>query len=220
MKNVADINAKDRYGKTALHIAVIHNCEEIVKILIDNGADVNAIDGYLFRKLTPIHYAAINNNTAITKLLIDAGADINFQTHEGSSPLIIACCKNNTETAVVLIENGANVNEYYKAHNEYNCHYSPIKYAIKNGNGLLTKVLIFNGAFVAQETGFSPLHVAAIYNRADIIDLLIANNAYVNVIYTTGGKHKKYYTPLDYATQHNNIESIDKLISYGGIRKR
>ncbi len=42
----ADLNAVCEYKRTALHIASIWGCSEIVKILIEAGVNVNVVDKY------------------------------------------------------------------------------------------------------------------------------------------------------------------------------
>ena len=56
----------------------------IVKILVDNGADVNARDKY---EHTPLHYASKKASADVIKVLVDAGADISARDDEEKTPL-------------------------------------------------------------------------------------------------------------------------------------
>ena len=60
-----DINAKDKNGRTALHIAVINNQKDIVGLLINRGANINAEDN---RQITPIDLATRRNNKEMVQL--------------------------------------------------------------------------------------------------------------------------------------------------------
>ena len=60
---------------------------ESAKILIENGADINARD---FNQATPLMYATVRNSHKVIKLLIDSGADINSKDNDGTTVLIIA----------------------------------------------------------------------------------------------------------------------------------
>ena len=67
----ADVNAKDKYGDTALILAAWYGYTEVAKLLLAAGADVNAKDngGY-----TALIWAAYYGHAEIAKMLRDAGA--------------------------------------------------------------------------------------------------------------------------------------------------
>ena len=54
----AEVEIKDKDGRTPLHYAAEFNSTECVKILIDNKCDVNCVD---VDDLTPLHLAAMRN---------------------------------------------------------------------------------------------------------------------------------------------------------------
>lgn len=57
--------------------------KNIVKILIENGADVNLKDK---RGSTPLYWAAFRNNFEIAKMLLEKGADVNIKNNDGATP--------------------------------------------------------------------------------------------------------------------------------------
>ena len=60
------------YGVTSLHAAAREGHIEIVRLLLENGADPNfELDSHI----TPLHMAAAFGQTAIVKLLLENGAD-------------------------------------------------------------------------------------------------------------------------------------------------
>lgn len=67
LSNGAQVNTKDNFRRTPLHIASIRHDEEIVKTLIDNGADVNVKDN---KGMTPLHWAAREGLSKIFCLFI------------------------------------------------------------------------------------------------------------------------------------------------------
>lgn len=69
----ADLNARDKYGKTALHLAVRYR-SDCVKTLLGLGADVDAEDD---EGRLPWHYALRYDNYEGLRWLLAFGADIN-----------------------------------------------------------------------------------------------------------------------------------------------
>ena len=104
-----DVNHADCHNHTALHKAVVKQHTEVVQVLIDAGADVNAhnIEGLHY---TALHTAVVNKRTEVVQILIDAGADIDAQNNEGrSTPLHSACSEGALEVVKMLLEAGAGV---------------------------------------------------------------------------------------------------------------
>ena len=91
INNGADVNYISPSSESLLHIATKHGVSddpniELMKLLIDNGANVNTKNGY---GNTPLIYAARKFNVTIEsiKLLIDNGADISIKNNIGRTPL-------------------------------------------------------------------------------------------------------------------------------------
>ena len=71
--------------RTPLHNAVQYSNTEVVKLLIDNGAHVKAVDK---GKWTPLHYAArFNPNAGMVSVLLDKGADLEARDDDQSTHL-------------------------------------------------------------------------------------------------------------------------------------
>jgi len=105
---VLNLLDKETYSDS-LFIACENEYLEIVKLLIENGADINKSDNY---GQTPLFIACQNGYLEIVKLLIENGADINKSNNNGKTPLFIAREYQRFEITAVLIENG--VDDYRK----------------------------------------------------------------------------------------------------------
>src|SRR5688572_13991203 len=86
LQQKADINRAHGDGTTALHWAVLNNDLEMVQMLVQAKADVNATSR--FDAITPLYLAATNGNSAIIEVLIGAGADVNKASGTGTTPLM------------------------------------------------------------------------------------------------------------------------------------
>ncbi|MBN2587392.1 MAG: ankyrin repeat domain-containing protein [Candidatus Fermentibacteraceae bacterium] len=105
--NGIDIHKKDNGGFNSLMVA----CEcatadiELVKRLIDSGADVNATSG---RKSTALMAAAKTGHPDIVELLVSEGADINARNADHNiTPLIWAANGGHSSIVEFLLEKGA-----------------------------------------------------------------------------------------------------------------
>ena len=74
-------------GDTPLHSTVQWGYEEIVKLLLSNGAEVNVTNHY---GQNPLHYACVFRQKEIVKKLLNAGADVNAKDDDGHTPLGLA----------------------------------------------------------------------------------------------------------------------------------
>ena len=80
-----DINKPDlAFGMTPLSLAAAHDQAEAIRVLLENGADVNARhpDGN-----TALHTAAFFGRLECVRRLLAAGAEINLKNDEGQKPL-------------------------------------------------------------------------------------------------------------------------------------
>jgi ankyrin repeat protein len=82
----ADVDARDRDGRTALMYAIVAEDAEprMIEYLVQHGADVNAVEkgGW-----TPLHFAARDHKVEIATILLSHGATIDSVDAYGNTPL-------------------------------------------------------------------------------------------------------------------------------------
>lgn len=104
----ADVNQLDPNGDAPLVMAAYLGHTEIVRLLLDAGADLTAVDPGM--KATALHAAAYAGRTEAARLLVERGIDIDRQgPKNGYTALHDAIWENNIDTARVIIEAGANL---------------------------------------------------------------------------------------------------------------
>ena len=66
----ANINEKQEFGYTTLHLAAEHNFKEVAELLISHGANINEEDEF---GKTPLRIAAHNNSKEVVEVLLSNG---------------------------------------------------------------------------------------------------------------------------------------------------
>ena len=174
-------------GKTPLIIAVGNSYIDTAKILIENGANINAVD---IEGWSALSYAVNNGDIEIAKLLLENKAKIKDE-------LLIAIKSPIVESRInmmkLLIDNKANINDTDENG------FTPLNITIESGDMELTKFLITNGANVnsLMQDGVSLIGYAIAQNNMDLLQILIENGANVN--YTNGDSWAD--TPLKTASR-------------------
>src|ERR1044072_1901521 len=69
----ADVNAKFRYGTTALFKAAERGNAEVTKVLLDRGIDINVKD--TFYRATALSWALQNDHLNVVRMLLEKGAE-------------------------------------------------------------------------------------------------------------------------------------------------
>ena len=166
----ADVNARDEYGKTPLHLAVDRGGIDIVELLIAKGANVNAQD-----KLgnTPLQVAAGKGRKEYAELLIAKGADVNAKDSGGNTALHKVRTMYGKSAAEVLLAKGADVNA------KNNGGRTPLYEAVASTDKYHVELLLAKGAVVnvsTQEKYVSPLWWATYLSTAPPAMMGIADN--------------------------------------------
>ena len=104
----ADVNGKDREEQqTALMWAAAQKHADVVKALIDGGADIHAKSRGGF---TPMMFAARVGAIEVADVLVAAKSDINEVGPFGMTPLILASASGQSDFAIKVLDKGANAN--------------------------------------------------------------------------------------------------------------
>lgn len=187
----ADVNHEDRSRTTALIIAVEHECDAIVRILLENGATVNSInqDG-----VTPLYNSIVKYNMSLFDLLIDHGAN-NF--NQGVDLLYITTYLNYEYMVLQLLYHGATLSGAL-------VHFA-LLLAVKNHNLFLCKLFISYGANAnaCDSNGAHVLQLALKNKELSIVLLLLDHGSEFYPLYL---EDPDFYAP--WALQAYNDEYL------------
>lgn len=221
----ADVNKRNTAsGRTPLIDAAMTGNAEIVKMLLEAGADKNARVFLYGQELDENALtAAVNNgNSEIADILRRAGAEEITPSAEaeqaaqsvynsmGITPLHYALLAGETEKVKELIASGADVNA--KAPNMG----TPLLYACTVGNAEAARLLINAKADVnaAGDTGYTPLMMACQTGNKELAEILVAAGADVNAKHVMNGQETGL-TPLKIAQDGGHTEIAAMLAAAG-----
>ncbi len=162
----ANVNATEASrGQTALMWAVAQRHSDVVRALIEHGADVKV--------RTRVSHVVVNRGGP------NGGSDdapyVGEVEKGGSTPLLFAARQGDLATAKILLAAGADVNE--KAPDGY----SVMLLASHSGHGALASFLLEKGADPnAADAGFTTLHTAVLTGDLDLVKALLAHGANPN----------------------------------------
>lgn len=182
--------------------AAMHSMSEIIKLLIEHGADVNCKE----KNNTALIYSAVNGSYEIAKLLIENGAsvksknnkgysaileagrndnlnilqllldnmvNINDRNHKGWSTLHFFCFNNNKDAILILLKHQADVNIQNREM------WTPLMFAVNNENLIITSLLLEYKADVEliNNEGHTALQIAILNRNDKLAELLLKSGA-------------------------------------------
>lgn len=151
-------------GATALWCAAGAGHFNIVKLLIDQGADVNHAT---VTNSTPLRAACFDGRLDIVQYLIDHNADLLIANKYKNTCLMISCYKGHKDVVEYLLAKGAPANT--RAH----CGATALHFSAECGHLAIVEALINHGALMLKnDNGMTPLMVAAECAQAEVVEYL------------------------------------------------
>lgn len=224
----ANVNSWNR-NQTALHCA---RTKEIVALLLDHGANVNAVTPNPLRVpiptlnkvqstmfvftapgwvgATPLHCAIVSReDNEVAAALVRAGADVNAKDWYGRTPLHLAAAWMRVEFVKMLLAAGAKPDIKDGAGATALHHASTAEIA----RLLLQRKWSLN---VTDNFGRTPLHWAASKGAAEVVELLIENGADVNAKDVDGETPlKAARTSIFFLAPDGRNPAADVLVKHG-----
>ena len=191
-----------KLGDSALRFAVAAEHADIVRALLDGGADVNKAnkDGN-----TPLSASTYHSSGEIAMILLDAGANLNVANKDGWTALILAASRKNHEVAKVLLDAGANPDVAHKDG------FTALMYAVAKGYSEIAKALLNAGANpnATDTEGWTALIFVAEQGNPEIAKALLNAGANPNATDIEG------WTALNIAANHGQSQVAKILLECG-----
>ncbi|XP_047224902.1 ankyrin repeat and SOCS box protein 10 isoform X1 [Girardinichthys multiradiatus] len=208
-------------GHTALHEACESCQPECAKLLLIHGANANAVseDG-----LMPLHVCTSPESLGCAKYLLQYGATINSCTlDEDDAPLHVAARNGLQDHVELYLRHGASVD------NKNNEGLTPLNAACAHPQEMkdfgrylkVCQMLLDAGADVRtkDQDRHTPLHMACKNANADVVDLLLAKGACVNIM-NYGGEAPMHniLKVVCFKVSHHPERIVRALLNNGSIR--
>lgn len=219
------VNARDTAGRksTPLHFAAGYGRREVVEILISAGAALQARDD---GGLQPLHNASSFGHADVVRALLGAGAAPAARDNWGYTPLHEAAAKGKVDVCIVLLQHGADPNirntegktpldladtSTRPVLTGEHCAADVLEAARSGADDRLAVLVTPLNVNVHASDGrrSTPLHLAAGYNRARAVRLLVQRGADVHA------KDKGGLVPLHNACSYGHYEVTELLVRAG-----
>jgi ankyrin repeat protein len=174
LRESANIQATDNDNiKAPLLVVAEKGHKQIVKLLLDKGANVNAQSGYYGNTLQA---ASKGGHEAVVQLLLDKGAEVNAQGGVYSNALQAASKGGHEAVAQLLLNKGAEVNA------QGGLYGNALSAASKGGYEAVVHLLLDKGAEInAQGLGYdNAIRAASQGGHEAVVQLLLNNGTDVN----------------------------------------
>ncbi|KAM9239915.1 Ankyrin repeat and SOCS box protein 3 [Leptosomus discolor] len=201
----ADPNEVTTEATTPLFLAVENEHADIVKFLLQHGANVEG--PHSWSGWNSLHQASFQGCTEIMKVLLEKGASKECKDDFGITPLFVAAQYGKLESLRLLVSRGADVNCQAKDRA------TPLLIAAQEGHTECVELLLSKGAdpnlYCNEDNWQLPIHAAAEMGHEKILELLIPLTDRIC------DKGKGKVSPVYSAVYGGNKECLEMLLKEG-----
>jgi ankyrin repeat protein len=200
-----DLEASDKKGRRALHLALERRHFAIARVLLDAGCDIDLPYG---DGRTALHEALTADDAERIRFLLDAGASPSVPGPGLATPLHTAAEADRIDWIEALIERGASPAARAADGS------TPAHLAALQGHAGIVKRLLDLGADVKEpdDRGWTPLHSAAWSGASEVVKLLLGHGSDLG---DPGGDEGRAPTPLQLASETGDLDTIELLLGAG-----
>lgn len=195
----------EKHGTKALLVAIEREQEEVLEILLREGASPSCLNGSPAVRI-PLHQAMKRGNVRMASRPLDFGASPQTHDSHNRTALFEALHGSNVDGAALLLYHGINISATDHLGD------TVLHKAVERGSSEHTTLLINQAIEVdaRNDGGVTPLHLATKNGHYHLFRLLLGSGAHVNAVTF----HTKE-TPLMYAVSVDSIEVCQMLLRRG-----
>ncbi|XP_028162828.1 E3 ubiquitin-protein ligase MIB1 isoform X1 [Ostrinia furnacalis] len=225
-------------GHTALQAAAQNGHVEVIRTLVEVGAEADAEDrdgdraahhaafgdepaalralaaagadlnARNRRRQTPLHIAVNKGHLGVVRTLLQLGVHPSLQDSEGDTPLHDAISKKRDDMLSMLLEHGADMT--LTNNNGFNA----LHHAALRGNPSAMKIMLSKlpRSWIvddAKDDGYTALHLAALNNHAEVAELLVRGGARPDL------QNANLQTALHLAVERQHTQIVRLLVAHG-----
>ncbi len=201
----ANVNStENKYGCSSLVFASQNGHGDVVKLLVERGANVNLATASGW---TALMLASKHGHYGIVKLLLEVGAELNSLQCVGTTALIQATLGGHCHVVRMLLEKGAEVNIATVPEGK-----TALTIACWLGHTNIVEMLLkFKAAVnLTEMSGLSSLIIASDRGHGNVVKLLLEKGAEVNLARLDRG-----VTALRQASQNGHYDVVKVLLNWG-----
>ncbi|CAB0028004.1 unnamed protein product [Trichogramma brassicae] len=211
------VDAKDKMGQTPLHYAVTNSCKELsIRVLLENGADPNVRNAKGLSPLQVICQGA-DDNSNLVQMLIEISlmykpVQVNIQDALGNTPLLRVLLHNQRNMFELLLQKGADPNVTNKEGSTA-LHIISKRFWLDDLAEMVFELSHKNHQplqiDIQDKDGNTPLHLALMFDKKRVADLLLKKGANPNLVNAEGR------TPLHIFSKMNpDIKWIESFFDF------
>ena len=194
----------DGEGRSVLHAAACGGSNDCLRMIIEQGVEVNSKDK---NKRTPLHYSAAHAKLNCITELVANRANVNVADKFGRSPLHYVSTSDEDGRCVSFL-----LKKQAKPAKKDTCSYNPAHYAARFGKKLVLQMLLDSaaGELLSLDVAMpktTPLHLASYHGHYTVVDILARH------LHTLDAKDAQGRTALDLAAFQGHTEVLEVLIS-------
>ena len=191
------VHIQDNQGWTPLHDASWNGYYDVVRLLLQHGADKSSRSGNYD---TPLHLAAYQGHLATAQVLLENGAIVHVQNEARHTPLHAAVSNGHYDIAQLLLRHFMSVEAEDSSKALQNEEHETVQVPLEH-----------HVAHVRDKQGFTPLHEATWKGHHDIILLLLEYGVHLEIRDNDGD------TPLYLAAYKGDLEVVRVLLEHGAV---